>query len=1122
MHAQLDTLLERCTTTESFKQLKQLLEQRRSPLYVAGLSGSAATFVSAALHKNLGRVQLWVCTDKDRASYVYSDLITWLSKQDVHFFPDSFKHPNRFDVPYAYHHLLRTRTLHHLAQSTKPIVVVSYPQAIAERVPQLEKLSHYALRLQQGQTYPVDELVDNLLDWGFEATDFVYEPGQFALRGGLLDVFAFGNEWPLRIEFVDEEIAQLRLFKPEDQCSIATLDWVYLLPDYRKVCAEPTGQFLQLLPPQSTVWIEDYEAILNSLQECWTYRYELQSTADFEESPQIPPVDLTPPEEALVLPDDVHTLYLKRPTGLQAETVRFHTAPQPHFNKNVDLLIDNLQGLLREGYALYLFSEDTRQIARLESIFEDRQCSIPFQPIRESLAEGWIDRHLRCAFYTDHQIFERYHRHKLRRGFSKDTALTLQALRALNPGDYVVHYDHGIGRFSGLEKIKINGKVMEAVRIQYAGSDVLYVSIHSLHKLSKYSTEDGKVPKLHRLGSPAWKNLKRRTKKKIKDIAADLIRLYAKRKASQGHAFSADNALQYELEASFFYQDTPDQARATADVKRDMESPHPMDRLICGDVGFGKTEVAIRAAFKAVLDDKQVAVLVPTTILALQHYQTFSQRMKDFGVAIEYLTRFKSAKQKRAILEKLADGKIDIIIGTHALLSKDVRFHDLGLLIIDEEQKFGVAAKEKIRQLKVNVDTLTMTATPIPRTLKFSLLGARDLSVINTPPPNRQPIHTERRAFSPEFIREAIYYEIHRGGQVFFVHNRIQTLPAIVQLLQRLCPDLHIASAHGQMPAQEIEHTMRLFIEGQIDVLVSTNIIETGLDIPNANTIFINDAHLYGLSDLHQLRGRVGRSNRKAFCYLLTPPHTPLTENAIKRLRTVEEFSELGSGIHIALRDLHIRGAGNLLGSEQSGFINNLGFETYQRILDEAIRELKEVEFKELFKEQLQRPSYQYIYEVSMELGEEMYIPDDYVQSQRERMNLYTRLNSIRTEAGLQRFAEELKDRFGPLPDPVIRLLDTIRIKWICQKLAFECIILKDNTLKIHLPENPSNPYYDSPLFQRLLQYIHSQPQQCQLKQSTRRLSLLIKDIRDIRALKAQLSAMQSFLIHEEPQSATL
>jgi transcription-repair coupling factor (superfamily II helicase) len=796
-------------------------------------------------------------------------------------------------------------------------------------------------------------------------------------------------------------------------------------------------------------------------------------------------------------------------TALQPTTISFHAKPQPSFNKNFDLLIRNLHEWQDNGYEVFICSDNPKQLARLQAIFKELKANVAWHPVETALSAGFIDEDLKIACFTDHQIFQRFHAYKLRTGFTKEQALNVRLIRELQPGDFVTHIDHGIGKYSGLQKIEIGGQMQEAVRLVYKNNDILYVSIHSLHKISKYVGKEGDAPQLSKIGSDAWKQLKARTKKRIKDIAAELIKLYAKRRAAPGHAFPPDGYLQNELEASFMYEDTPDQVTSTQDVKADMEKAYPMDRLICGDVGFGKTEVAIRAAFKAVTDGKQAAVLVPTTILALQHWKTFSERLKDFPVTVDYLNRFRSAKEKTEIFKKLAAGQIDIVIGTHAMLSKDAKFKDLGLLVVDEEQKFGVAAKEKLRALQVNVDTLTLTATPIPRTLQFSLMAARDMSILRTPPPNRQPIHTEIRVFDDDLIKDAIYYEIHRGGQVFFVHNRVTDLPKMVELLRRLCPDVDIALAHGQMEADHLEKVLVEFIDRKHDVLVCTNIIETGLDIPNANTIIINRADMFGLSDLHQLRGRVGRSNVKAFCYLFAPPMSVLTADARKRLRTIEEFSDLGSGFQVAMRDLDIRGAGNLLGGEQSGFIADIGYETYQKILDEAIQELKETDFKDLFKDELAQKG-AYVRDVTIETDVEMLIPDEYVSNSAERLSLYTQLDDITDEAGIEAFSKMLEDRFGKLPKQVNFLFEGLRLRWLCKKLGFERLILKGGKLRCYFVSDPQSSFFETAQFNKIIQFVGDKGRIMgfHLKQTNKELIFVQDEVRGMKQTKGTLEVL--------------
>jgi transcription-repair coupling factor (superfamily II helicase) len=944
------------------------------------------SFLLAGAYINRPQLHLFIGKDKDDAGYFKEDLQALFGQKEVHWFPDSFRRPGDFSRLESHHVLQRTETANKITTSdAKGEIVVTYPEALFEQVVAPEVLGENRISIKVGEELDVGFLIEILSEYGFERTDFVYEPGQFAIRGGIVDIFSYGNDWPYRVDLFDEEVEAIRLFDPTTQLSKKNISEVNIVPNINtRFDHSQKVSLLKILPKDSVVWIRDVKMLLDALRNCFEKatlladKIKIMDEEDEDRESLLHDRAFVRPDDVIADLEDYHSVVFE---GLELDfqpdlTLQYHASPQKSFNKNFNLLMDDLRANTKARLDNYIFVPHAKQAERYYHIFEDLGGSpIQFHPITKVIHEGFVDKDLNIVLYTDHQIFNRFHRYNLKKGFTKSKAINLRLLRELTPGDYVTHIDHGIGKYSGLEKLTVNGKTQECVRLLYKNNDLLYVSVHSLHKISKYiSKEGGKLPALNKLGSDAWQRVKNRTKRKIKDIAADLIKLYAKRKATKGHPFPPDDYLQMELEASFLYEDTPDQSTATQIVKEDMMKDYPMDRLICGDVGFGKTEIAIRAAFKAIVGGKQVAILVPTTILALQHYKTFHERLKDFGVTVDYVNRFKTAKEKREIFAKLKKGEIDLVIGTHGLLNKQVGFKDLGLLVIDEEQKFGVAAKEKLRNLKVNVDTLTLTATPIPRTLQFSLMSARDLSIIRTPPPNRQPIHTEVRTFNDELIKEAIYYEIYRGGQVFFVHNRVKSLPDMVAMVRRLCPDVDVATAHGQMDTKKLEETLVGFINRKYDVLVCTNIIETGLDIANANTIIINNAHQFGMSDLHQLRGRVGRSNRKAFCYLFAPPLSVLTSEARKRLQTLEEFSDLGSGFDIAMKDLDIRGAGNLLGGEQSGFIADIGYETYQKILDEAIQELKEKEFKELF-DQEDSVKKEYVRDVIIETDSEMHIP---------------------------------------------------------------------------------------------------------------------------------------------------
>lgn len=1093
-------------------------KEKESRILLNGLSGSQDAFVIEATYRTHARTMLVICQDKESAAYLQNDL-TQIHERDVWFFPDSFKRPKNYSRLNNNQVLQRTEVINRItARKGQSNIIVTYPESLFEMVVSPEELSGSRIYIEKEEQLDVDTVIDILLDYGFERVDFVYEPGHFSIRGGIIDIFSYGNEWPYRIELFDDEVESIRTFDPATQLSKKEIARITIIPNINtRFGKQQKVSLLEVLPESSLIWIEQPGLLKDNLQDCENRLETFGKNLSSEQDEQLKRVLK---EQAFVDPVDLvdnlakfHLIYLKDAQHLAPaeKTIRFAGKPQPDFNKNFKLLIENLRKNEVDGIDNYILTKNQRQVKRLFSIFEDLEANVTFQPILIDIHGGFIDKSLGIACYTDHQIFKRYHRYNLRKGFSKDKALSLKMLRELSPGDYVVHIDHGVGRFSGLEKIEISGRVQESVRVIYKDNDVLYVSINSLHKISKYTGKEGKKPRLNKLGSDAWSRLKRKTKKKVKDIAGELIKLYAKRMSKPGFAFQEDGYMQNELEASFIYEDTPDQVTSTQEVKADMEKPHPMDRLLCGDVGFGKTEVAVRAAFKAVVSGKQVAILVPTTILALQHYQTFKDRLEEFGVEVDYVNRFRTTAERKKIFNACKEGKIDILIGTHALLNKQSGFKDLGLLVIDEEQKFGVSAKEKLRKLKVNVDTLTLTATPIPRTLSFSLMAARDLSLLKTAPPNRQAIHTEIRIFNNDLIKDAIYYETDRGGQVFFVHNRVKTLPEITAMVKRMCPDIDVAMAHGQMESKALEQTLADFIEFKHDVLICTNIIETGLDIPNANTIIINNAHQFGLSDLHQLRGRVGRSNKKAFCYLFCPPLSTLTPEARKRLKTVEEFSDLGDGFNIAMRDLDIRGAGNLLGAEQSGFINDIGYTTYQKILKEAIQELKEGEFKDLFKEELERKT-NYVEDVTIEVDEEMLIPDDYVTNIQERLNLYTELDKLNSEEEVAQFRNELEDRFGDVPAEVDMLFEGLRLRWICRQLGFERLILKKRKLRCYFISDPQSTYFETPHFQKMMKFISTEGQQygLSLKQSKRFLIVVKDDVMNVRIARKLLENVKN------------
>lgn len=1090
------------------QDLLQHLSTGQTKVLLKGTIGSSVNFITASVFLLSEYTQVIIANDAEDAQYIQNDLQSLLDKKEILYLPSSYKKTGSFSEYNNHHILLRAQTLNALLNAKKGgEIIVTFPEALQELLVRKEKLIENTIFLKSGEKIDVDFMLDVLLEYGFNRTDFVYEPGEFSIRGGIIDVFSFGNEYPYRIELFDKEVESLRTFDPETQLSQRKISELTIIPNINNhFIKETTSSLFEFLPENTVLWFKDYSFFKELIEK----QYD-NAILEFEKInvPQKNSKETEHPfhnktlNQLFISPDNLigeienyRIVELGNKSSFSNEKeIEYHQQPQPSFNRNFDLLIQDLKQLQNAEFRSFLFSENTRQIERFQHIFEDKKAEVNFNPCYIDLASGFIEKDLQIACYTDHQIFDRYHKYKTKVGFNRTKAISIRQLKDLNPGDYVTHIDHGVGTFSGLEKITVNGQTQEMVRLIYKDQDLLYININSLHKISKFSGKEGHVPKINKLGSDAWTNLKNKTKKKVKDIAAELIKLYAQRKLAPGFAFNKDTYLQDELEASFIYEDTPDQIKATADVKADMEKPHPMDRLICGDVGFGKTEIAIRAAYKAVTDRKQVAILVPTTILAWQHFKTFSARLQGQGVVVDFLNRFKSAKEKKETLEKTTDGKVDILIGTHALLNKDLKFKDLGLLVIDEEQKFGVSAKEKLRHISMNVDTLTLTATPIPRTLKFSLMGARDLSNIMTPPTNRIPITTEVQVFDVKNLKEIIEFEVYRGGQVYFVHNRVKDLPEMETVLRKLLPDVLIKTAHGQLEGDQLEEIMLQFINGEFDVLLSTNIVESGLDIPNANTIIINNAHHFGLSDLHQLRGRVGRSNKKAFCYLLSPPKSLLTDEARKRLQTLEEFSDLGSGFQISLRDMDIRGAGNLLGGEQSGFISDIGFEMYHKILDEAIQELKYTDFKDVFKEQIEEQK-QFVYECTIDADVEMLIPLEYVQNTEERLRLYTELDTIENEQALQKFAVKVEDRFGKIPKQINELFDGLRIRWIAKKIGFERIILKNGKLRCYFLDNPKSPYYESAYFPKVMEHIQNSKKKCNLKQSGNSLILVYDNIK--------------------------
>ncbi len=1098
-------------------------------LFLSNLQGSSAEFVVGAIfgHPSCADMNhLVVLNDAEEAAYFHNTLENLTGALDLFYFPSSFKNRKNFRLLNSSHVMLRTEALTRLAGGGNKKIMITYPEAIFEKVVLPKTLSSNIITIKTNDTINLQGLMELFVMYGFERTDFVYEPGQFAIRGGILDIYSFGNEKPYRIELFGNEVDSIRIFDPETQLSERKLLQVNIIPNVETQfdTSEKVSLF-EFLSDNTIIWLKDWDVIAEKVNQQYEEMlgfmklledgYAMQSHEEDEEIRILKEVSANDFIPLPVIEEQLkkrHLVEFGYKAQLATIDLGFHTKPQPAFNRQFDLLIKDLKAHEAAGYTIFIFADQVKQLERLNTIFADLQTEINFVPIGCSVHEGFIDDDLKVVCYTDHQIFQRYHKYRVKQAYSKNKAITLKTLRDLQPGDYVTHIDHGVGTYSGLQKIEVNGKMQEAVRIIYKDSDILYVNINSLHKISKYTGKEGTVPKINKLGSDVWTRLKEKTKTKVKEIAFDLIKLYAQRKAQQGFAHTPDNYMQTELEASFIYEDTPDQSKATADVKKDMESESPMDRLVCGDVGFGKTEIAVRAAFKSVVDGKQAAVLVPTTILAFQHFKTFRERLKDFPVTVDFVNRFKSSKEKKETLKKLEDGKIDIIVGTHGLLGKEVKFKDLGIMIIDEEQKFGVAHKEKLKTLKTNVDCLTLTATPIPRTLQFSLMGARDLSIINTPPPNRQPIQTEVHIFNDDFIRDAIYYETERGGQVFFIHNRVGGLAEMCGLLQALCPDLSIGYAHGQLEGHELEERIMDFIDKKYDVLVCTNIVESGVDIPNVNTIIVNNAHHFGLSDLHQLRGRVGRSNKKAFCYLLAPPMSTLPTDSRKRLQTLEQFSDLGSGFQIAMRDLDIRGAGNLLGGEQSGFMAEIGFEMYQKILEEAIRELKRTSFKDLFKDEISKQD-DYVSDCTIDTDLEILIPDSYVESIAERLSLYSRLDNCEQEKDLQAFHAEMIDRFGPMPGSVEDLFTTVRCRWKAVEIGFEKMTLKQDVLRCYFINKPDSPYFESDLFKRVLAYLQGGTNKARLKQTGKNFLLVIEDVKSMEALLYFLDGMHTAVV---------
>ncbi len=1090
-----------------------------------GLAGSSSSLLIANIFNADKKLNCIVMPDKESASYFYDDMVNCIGDEYLLFFPSAYKRSVEYLQTDSTNIVLKTEALSKLGNTRKPFIIVTYPGAIIEKVMPVKELKSNTLEIRSGDVLSMDFVTEVLIEYGFRYEDFVYEPGTYAIRGSIIDVFSFGNEKPYRIDFFGDDVDSIRSFDPDSQLSIEKFKKISIVPNIHENANEENNiSFFDFVGLHCKFWLIEPELIfekINTTISAAKIRY-----AEFTENKK----PLTDTEEGIVVlnPDknliDSETVlnelkkfkvfeFASRSIFENPETIHFNINPQPKFNKNFDLIIQTIKNNRKKDYETYILSDNEKQIQRLRDIFLDKEADVNFYAVLKTVHKGFVDNDAKLCVYTDHEIFERYHAFKTR-VFSRKDAINLQELTALRPGDYVVHIDNGIGKFGGLQKINNDGKVQEVVSIIYDNNDILYVNIHSLHRISKYRDKDGEPPKIHRLGSGHWKRLKEKTKNNIKDIAKDLIVLYAQRLTKKGFSFSPDSYIQNELETSFIYEDTPDQLKATEVIKTDMESEIPMDRLICGDVGFGKTELAIRAAMKAIYDNKQVAVLVPTTILALQHYQTFKERLANFPVNITYVSRLKTSKEIKNSLQNLKNGKLDIIIGTHRLVNKDVEFKDLGLLIIDEEQKFGVAIKEKLRQIKVDVDTITMTATPIPRTLQFSLMGARDLSIINTPPPNRQPIITELHSFNNDIIQEAIYYEVGRNGQVFFINNRIQNIYEVEALINHICPEVKTVVAHGQMEPKKLEKTVLDFMRGDYDVLICTTIIENGVDIPNANTIIINNANNFGLSDLHQLRGRVGRSNKKAFCYLLAPPLSAITPEARRRLKAIEEFTELGSGMNIALQDLDIRGAGNIFGSEQSGFIADIGFETYTKILNEAIEELKENEFRDLFsgKESAKPQKKLYTNDCLIETDFEVLIPADYVTNTSERIRLYKELDELQTQSELDKFISALKDRFGEIPEKTTELFSLVKLRWLAMELGFPKIIIKNNIFIGYFPLNQQSTYYSSDIFSSIILFVQKYPKDFILKEHKEKLTLRFRDAVNIDTVLYRLREISNFI----------
>lgn len=1111
-------ILKTYDSTPKIKQIAESLAIRDNKIQLKGLIGSSLSFVVASLFEKNDLPYLLILQDKEEAAYYLNDLEQLIGEEDVLFYPGSYRRPYQIEETDNASVLLRAEVLNRINSRKKPAVIVTYPEALFEKVVTRKELDKNTLKVAVGDQISIDFINEVLFEYEFKRVDFITEPGEFSVRGGILDVFSFSNENPFRIEFFGNEVDSIRTFDVETQLSIEKQKKITIIPNVEnKFFQENRESFLNYINEKTVLFIQNTELLFSKLDQLFGKAKEIfgsmQGTVN-----HIAPEELFLNQEAFIRKALDFTIaeVSSKPIFKTQKTFEFHIQPQPSFNKQFDLLLNNLNDNHFNGYKNFIFCSNEQQAKRFHDIFESldeansENIRKQYHTIVFPLYQGFVDEENQIACYTDHQIFERYHKFSIKNGYSKKQTITLKELNTLSVGDYVTHIDHGIGRFGGLQKIQVEGKTQEAIKLVYADNDIVYVSIHSLHKISKFNGKDGSPPKIYKLGSNAWKVLKQKTKARVKHIAFNLIQLYAKRRLEKGFKYDPDSYLQAELESSFIYEDTPDQFKATQEVKADMENERPMDRLVCGDVGFGKTEVAIRAAFKAVDNGKQVAILVPTTILAFQHHKTFSERLKDMPVSIGYLNRFRTAKQKTETLKQLAEGKLDIIIGTHQLVNKNVIFKDLGLLIVDEEQKFGVNVKDKLKTIATNIDTLTLTATPIPRTLQFSLMAARDLSVITTPPPNRYPIETQVVGFNEELIRDAISYEIQRNGQVFFINNRIENIKEIAGMIQRLVPGARVGIGHGQMDGKKLEELMLAFMNGEFDVLVATTIIESGLDVPNANTIFINNANNFGLSDLHQMRGRVGRSNKKAFCYFITPPYSAMTDDARKRIQALEQFSELGSGFNIAMKDLEIRGAGDLLGGEQSGFINEIGFETYQKIMNEAIEELKENEFKDLYEDEDKGGEKEYVKEIQIDSDFELLFPDEYINNVSERLNLYNELSNVKNEDELIAYENKLIDRFGALPKQAIALLNSIRIKWIATRLGIEKLVLKQGKMVAYFVSDQQSEYYTSNQFHKVLQFVQKNGNLCKMKEKETKNGLrLLLTFENVKSIKKALELIE-------------